>query len=84
MVHELELLGVRKSMVSCEIREIDNKIANLYGMRRIVLERLAGFEQDESSLEHDGRCLNPCDRCILSLNDEYAPLIAFHSLVTLI
>ncbi|KAM0512010.1 hypothetical protein ACHAPE_009254 [Trichoderma viride] len=53
MVHELELLGVRKSMVSCEIREIDNKIANLYGMRRIVLERLAGFEQDESSLEHD-------------------------------
>ncbi|KAM0250057.1 hypothetical protein ACHAQJ_008750 [Trichoderma viride] len=53
MVHELELLGVRKSMVSCEIREIDNKIANLYGMRRIVLERLAGFEQDESTLEHD-------------------------------
>ncbi|KAL9488767.1 hypothetical protein ACSS6W_001044 [Trichoderma asperelloides] len=53
MVHELELLGVRKSMVSCEIREIDNKIANLYGMRRIVLERLAGFEQDEASLEHD-------------------------------
>ncbi|RFU75419.1 mitochondrial division 1 [Trichoderma arundinaceum] len=53
MVHELELLGVRKSMVSCEIREIDNKIANLYGMRRIVLERLAGFEQDEATLEHD-------------------------------
>ncbi|KAK5998331.1 Mitochondrial division protein 1 [Cladobotryum mycophilum] len=53
MAHDLDMLGVRKNMASCEIREIDNKIANLYGMRRIILERLAGFEQDEALLEHD-------------------------------
>lgn len=53
MMHEFDLLGVRKNMASCEIREIDNKIANLHGMRRIILERLAGFEQEEALLEHD-------------------------------
>ncbi|KAJ6444358.1 WD-repeat protein [Purpureocillium lavendulum] len=53
MMHEFELLGVRKNMASSEIREIDNKIANLHGMRRIILERLAGLEQEEALLEHD-------------------------------
>ncbi|KAG6002876.1 Mitochondrial fission protein [Claviceps maximensis] len=53
MMHEFELLGIRKSMASGEIREIDNKIANLHGMRKIILERLAGLEQEESLLEHD-------------------------------
>ncbi|OAA43618.1 Mitochondrial division protein 1 [Metarhizium rileyi] len=53
MMHEFELLGVRKSMASSEIREIDNKIANLHGMRKILLERLAGLEQEEALLEHD-------------------------------
>jgi hypothetical protein len=53
MMHEFELLGVRKSMASSEIREIDNKIANLQGMRRIIMERLAGLEQEEALLEHD-------------------------------
>ncbi|EEU40390.1 uncharacterized protein NECHADRAFT_66578 [Fusarium vanettenii 77-13-4] len=53
MMHEFGLLGTRKSMASYEIREIDNKIANLHGMRRIILERLAGLEQDEAMLEHD-------------------------------
>ena len=53
MMHEFELLNVRKGMASAEIREIDNKIANLAGMRRIILERLAGFEQEEALLEHD-------------------------------
>lgn len=53
MLHEFELLGVRKNMASSEIREIDNKIANLHGMRRIILERLAGFEQEEALLEHE-------------------------------
>ncbi|EFZ04185.2 hypothetical protein MHUMG1_01423 [Metarhizium humberi] len=53
MMHEFELLGVRKSMASSEIREIDNKIANLQGMRKIILERLAGLEQEEALLEHD-------------------------------
>ena len=55
MMHEFELLGVRKNMASSEIREIDNKVANLYGMRRIIMERLAGFEQEEALLEHDSR-----------------------------
>ena len=53
MMHEFELLSVRKNMASSEIREVDNKIANLHGIRRIVLERLAGLEQEEALLEHD-------------------------------
>ncbi|KAG6013981.1 Mitochondrial fission protein [Claviceps lovelessii] len=53
MMHEFELLGIRKGMASSEIREIDNKIANLHGMRKIILDRLAGLEQEESLLEHD-------------------------------
>ncbi|KAJ9148924.1 hypothetical protein NKR23_g4581 [Pleurostoma richardsiae] len=53
MMHEFEMLGIRKNMASSEIREIDIKIANLAGMRRIVLERLAGLEQEEALLEHD-------------------------------
>ncbi|KAI1853106.1 hypothetical protein JX265_011387 [Neoarthrinium moseri] len=52
-MHELEMLGIRKNMASSEIREIDNKIANLAGMRRIILDRLAGLEQEEALLEHD-------------------------------
>ncbi|KAK8128064.1 hypothetical protein PG984_009172 [Apiospora sp. TS-2023a] len=52
-LHELEMLGVRKNMASSEIREIDNKIANLAGMRKIILDRLAGLEQEEALLEHD-------------------------------
>lgn len=59
MMHEFDLLSVRKNMASAEIREIDNKIANLHGMRRIILERLAGFEQEEALLEHDRRSLLP-------------------------
>lgn len=55
LMHELEMLSIRKNMASCEIREIDNKIANLAGMRRIILERLAGLEQEEALLEHDSR-----------------------------
>ncbi|GAB0137768.1 Mitochondrial fission protein [Epichloe bromicola] len=53
MLHEFELLGIRKGMASSEIREIDNKMANLQGMRKIILERLAGLEQEEALLEHD-------------------------------
>lgn len=55
MMHELEMLGIRKNMASSEIREIDNKIANLAGMRKIILERLAGLEQEEALLEHDSK-----------------------------
>jgi mitochondrial division protein 1 len=57
LMHELEMLGIRKNMASVEIREIDNKIANLHGMRRIILERLAGLEQEEALLEHDSKTL---------------------------
>jgi len=51
--HQLEMMGIRKHMASSEIHEIDNKIANLNSMRRIVLDRLAGLEQEEALLEHD-------------------------------
>lgn len=53
MMHSLEMLGIRKNMASSEIREIDNKLANLAGMRKIILERLANLEQEEALLEHE-------------------------------
>lgn len=53
MMHELQMLGIRKNMASTEIYEIDNKIANLTGMRKILMERLAQLENDETILEHD-------------------------------
>ncbi|PYI04569.1 mitochondrial division protein 1 [Aspergillus sclerotiicarbonarius CBS 121057] len=49
----MELMGVRKNMCSSEIHDIDNKIANLHNMRKIVLERLAGLEMEEAELEHE-------------------------------
>ena len=51
--HHLEMMGIRKNMASSEILEIDKKIANLNSMRRIVLDRLAGLEQEEALMEHD-------------------------------
>ena len=51
--HQLEMMGIRKNMASSEIHEIDNKIANLNRIRRIVLDRLAGLEQEEALLEHE-------------------------------
>jgi division protein 1 len=51
--HQLEMMSIRKNMASSEIHEIDNKIANLNSMRKIVLDRLAGLEQEEALLEHD-------------------------------
>ena len=50
---KLELMGIRKNMCSAEIHEIDNKVANLHKMRKIVLDRLAGLEMDEAGLEHE-------------------------------
>lgn len=58
LMHELEMLGIRKNMASREIHEIDTKIANLAGMRRIILDRLAGLEQEETLLEHDSKDLH--------------------------
>jgi division protein 1 len=40
-------------MCIAEIHEIDNKIANLNTLRKMVLERLAGYEVQESELEQD-------------------------------
>ena len=51
--HRLEMLGIRKNMASAEIREVDNKMANLNNMRRIILERVADLEQEEALLEHE-------------------------------
>jgi len=58
--HQLEMLSIRKNMASSEIREIDNKIANLGSMRKIVLDRLAGLEQEEALLEHDSMYYSAC------------------------
>ncbi|USW57282.1 Putative WD40/YVTN repeat-like-containing domain superfamily [Septoria linicola] len=51
--HRLEMMGVRKTMCTSEIREIDNKIANLNTMRKVILGRLAGLEDEERELEHE-------------------------------
>ncbi|KAI0594381.1 WD40-repeat-containing domain protein [Biscogniauxia sp. FL1348] len=53
LMHELDMLTIRKNMASSEIHDIDIKMANLAGMRRIIIERLAGLEQEEALLEHD-------------------------------
>lgn len=53
MSHRLEMMGVRKHMCAAEIHEIDNKIANLNTMRKIVLQRLGGLEVEETDLEQD-------------------------------
>ncbi|KAL1959119.1 hypothetical protein VTO42DRAFT_2906 [Malbranchea cinnamomea] len=53
LTRKLDLMGIRKNMCSAEIREIDNKIANLNNMRKIVLDRLAGLEMEEAELEHE-------------------------------
>jgi division protein 1 len=53
MSHRLEMMGVRKHMCVAEILEIDNKIANLNTMRKMVLDRLAGLETEEADLEQN-------------------------------
>ncbi|KAF2659167.1 mitochondrial division protein 1 [Lophiostoma macrostomum CBS 122681] len=53
MSRRLDMMGVRKHMCAAEIHEIDNKIANLNTMRKMVLDRLAGMEIEESELEQD-------------------------------
>lgn len=55
MMHQLEMLSIRKNMASCEIREIDAKMENLAGMRRILIDRLANLEQEEALLEHESK-----------------------------
>ncbi|KAF2205471.1 mitochondrial division protein 1 [Delitschia confertaspora ATCC 74209] len=67
MSHRLEMMGVRKHMCAAEIHEIDNKIANLNTMRKIVLDRLAGLENEEAELEHE---LMEVDHKIEDLQEE--------------
>jgi division protein 1 len=70
LAHKLEMHGIRKNMCSSEIREIDNKIANLNAMREIVLDRLATLEQEEMSIEEDIAGLdNKIDDLQEDLND---------------
>ena len=51
--HKLEMMGIRKNMCSAEILEIDKKIANLYHMRKIVLDRLSDLEDGEVNVEQE-------------------------------
>lgn len=51
--HRLEMMEIRKNMCSSEIYDIDNKIANLTNMRKIVLDRLAGIEVEEADAEQE-------------------------------
>ena len=53
MDHKLEMMGVRKTMCASEIKEIDDKIANLNTMRKVILERLADLEQEEHDFESE-------------------------------
>ncbi|KAF2010063.1 mitochondrial division protein 1 [Aaosphaeria arxii CBS 175.79] len=53
MGRRLDMMSVRKHMCAAEIHEIDNKIANLNTMRKMVLDRLAGLEMEEAELEQD-------------------------------
>jgi division protein 1 len=67
MGHRLEMMGVRKHMCVAEIHEIDNKIANLNTMRKMVIDRLAGLEIEEAELEQD---LLGVDNAIEDLQEE--------------
>ncbi|KAI5288450.1 Mitochondrial fission protein [Ascosphaera aggregata] len=66
---KLDMMGVRKNMCSAEIKEIDNKIANLHMMRKIVLDRLAELEMDETDLENE---MNQLDIKLEDLEEEVA------------
>ncbi|ODV90950.1 hypothetical protein CANCADRAFT_113961 [Tortispora caseinolytica NRRL Y-17796] len=51
--HKLELLDIRKSLASTEIREIDQKIARLEEIRSIVFQRMQDLEEQEIQSERD-------------------------------
>ena len=67
MLHRVEMMKVRKNVCVAEIHDIDNKIANLNTMRKIVLERLAGLEEDEADA---GRELVDVENSIDDLQEE--------------
>ena len=72
--HRLEMMGIRKNMCSAEIREIDNKIANLNNMRKIVLVRLEDLEREELKKEQDLMDVDNKLEDILEEMDEVATL----------
>ena len=57
LTHRLQMLAVRKSVSSSEIREIDGKMGNLNRRRKVVLDQLSDLEQEEASIERD--CQSP-------------------------
>ena len=63
----LEMMAVRKNMCSSEIREIDNKVSNLNSMRKIVLDRLSGLEDDELRVENE---LSELDQNLEDMQEE--------------
>jgi mitochondrial division protein 1 len=65
--HRLEMMSIRKNMCATEIHSIDNKIANLQNIRRIVLDRLANLEDDEGEVEKE---LQELDNSIEDMQDE--------------
>lgn len=73
--HRLEMMEIRKNMCSTEIREIDNKIANLHNMRKIVLDRLASMESEEVEVEHE---LAELDNKIEDMQDEIEDQVALN------
>jgi division protein 1 len=65
LMRQLEMLAIRKNMSSAEIREIDQKIANLNQMRNIVFDRLAQLEQEETEVEHESMQIH--QECLLAV-----------------
>ena len=51
--HRLAMMEVRKNMCASEIVELDKKLASLSAMRKKVVERLTGLEQEETDIEHE-------------------------------
>lgn len=47
----LDLLEIRKNLAASEIIEIDNKVAKLQELRKVVFKRVAKLEQNEMFLE---------------------------------
>ena len=75
MDHKLEMMGVRKTMCASEIKEIDDKIANLNTMRKVMLERLADLEQEEHDLEGElAEMIEKIDVMQEDIDDEAAML----------
>lgn len=70
--HKLQMMGIRKNMCSSEIRDIDNKIANLNHMRKIVLDRLALLEGEEVEVEQE---LGQLDNQIEDMQEEQETVI---------